>query len=173
MRLRAAVFVLLCLAAAWPATSATLEDVHRAVRVRDWERAASLCRELAERGDAEASYELAVMLRNGQGTRKDAAEAAGWFRRAAEAGHVRAQYNLAHLLQNGLGVPADGEEALEWYRRAAAGGHARARQRLARLEERGAALPARIDTAAASADERLARAIGISDARSVPSGVRG
>jgi uncharacterized protein len=64
------------------------------------------------------------MYANGQGVRRDEAQAAAWYRRAAEQGDASAQNNLGVMLANGQGVPQDDEQAVHWYRLAAEQGHA-------------------------------------------------
>ena len=86
--------------------------------------------ELAERGDAQAQYEMGLAARavysNGEGAAEDKAEAVKWFRKAAEQGHAEAQYSLGLSLAYGLGVRHDIEEAVKWFRKAAFRGHAEA-----------------------------------------------
>ena len=53
----------------------------------------------AERGNAEAQYNLGVAYRKGEGVTQDDAEAAKWFRRAAEQGNSAAQRALRELEQ--------------------------------------------------------------------------
>ncbi len=90
---------------------------------RDW-------RLLAEAGDAEAQYNLAVVQDIGRQSPANHAEAARWYRRAAEQGHAGAQHGLAYLHREGRGVPQDDREAARWYREAAAQGHAEAQYAL-------------------------------------------
>lgn len=65
----------------------------------------------AEAGDYIAQYQLAVKYANGDGLKKDSAEAVKWYRKAAEQGLVQAQYNLAYMLLSGEGVAKDMAEA--------------------------------------------------------------
>jgi TPR repeat protein len=73
----------------------------------------------AEKGDAEAQYDLGVYYGNGQGVAKDEIEAVNWYRKAAEQNYVEAQYNLGFCYYNGQGVAQDYAEAAKWYRKAA------------------------------------------------------
>ena len=79
-----------------------------AAAMREW-------RPLAEKGDANAQYELGRMYSNGHGVPKDDTEAARWFRLAAEQGYAKAQFNLGYMYQNGYGVPKDMTEAVRWF----------------------------------------------------------
>jgi TPR repeat protein len=76
--------------------------------------------------DADAQFNLGVMLANGKGVEQDLELALVWYQRAAEAGHVLAQYNLGSMYARGRGVDRDERRALEWYRMAAEQGAASA-----------------------------------------------
>jgi len=56
-------------------------------------QALSQLRSLANRGFAEAQFNLGWMYANGEGVPRDDAEAAKWYRRAAKLGHRQAIYN--------------------------------------------------------------------------------
>ena len=68
-----------------------LERGVAAWRRGDYETALALFRRLAEAGDPKAQFYLAEMYDEGQGTKKDAAEAARWIGRAADQGFAGAQ----------------------------------------------------------------------------------
>jgi localization factor PodJL len=77
----------------------------------------------AERGNAKAMHNLAVLYAEGAGGAKpDYATATEWFRRAAELGVRDSQYNLAILLGRGLGAPADLSQSYRWFAVAASQG---------------------------------------------------
>ncbi|CAG0952517.1 Secretory immunoglobulin A-binding protein EsiB [Geobacteraceae bacterium] len=86
----------------------------------------SRIRAAAQRGDASASFRLALMLLNGTGVARNTAEAARFMKMAAERGHVQAQYSLGTLYYEGTGVKQDRKQAAGWIARAAAGGDAEA-----------------------------------------------
>lgn len=75
----------------------------------------------AERGDAEAQYNLGRAYLLGEGVPKDAAEAVKWWRKAAEQGIAEAQHNLGRAYFLGEGVPKDYVQAYLWLNLAAAG----------------------------------------------------
>jgi TPR repeat protein len=77
------------------------------------------------------------MYANGQGVRRDDAQAAEWYRRAAEQGDASAQNNLGVMLANGQGVPQDDGQAVQWYRLAAEQGHALAQYNLGGMYNSG------------------------------------
>jgi len=79
----------------------------------------SKARQLAERGDADAQYELGEAYYEGQGVPRDYAEALGWFRKAADQFHLYANTHLGNMYERGEGVPADRAEAVRYYSRAA------------------------------------------------------
>jgi TPR repeat protein len=93
---------------------------HRAEAVKVWQS-------LAEQGDSEAAFTLAVLYNRGDGgVPKDMIEAVRWYRKAAEQGHVIAQYNLGVLYATGTGVTRDFNAAVQWWRMAALQGHSEA-----------------------------------------------
>ncbi len=57
----------------------------------DYATAFKLSLPLAERGGAEAQYNLGFMYEHGLGVSRDEAEAVTWYRKAAEQGHAAAQ----------------------------------------------------------------------------------
>jgi TPR repeat protein len=77
-------------------------------------------RMLAESGNPEAAYKLAMLFDTGaDGVNQDSAQAAYWYLQAAEAGHLHAQHNLAVAYASGDGVEMDISKALKWWKRAA------------------------------------------------------
>jgi TPR repeat protein len=84
----------------------------------------------AEKGDAEAQYNLGVYYDNGQGVAKDEIEAVNWYRKAAEQNNVSAQYNLGVSYAFGQGVAKNELEAVKWFRKAADQNHAAAQYNL-------------------------------------------
>lgn len=72
------------------------------------------------KGEAVAGYRLAMMLREGIGTRKDLAASYAWVVRASETGHGDAMISRAVMLATGEGVATDAAAARRWYEAAAA-----------------------------------------------------
>ncbi len=62
-----------------------------------------------------AQYSFGNVCYNGDGVKRDKAEAAKWYRKAAEQEVSLAQYNLGALLEKGEGVPESGTLAFDWY----------------------------------------------------------
>jgi len=85
---------------------------------------------LAEQGDAESQYNLALMYERGDIVTQDYKEAVKWYRLAAEQEYVFAQFNLGLMYKYGKGVTRDYKEAVRLYLLAAEQGNARAQQNL-------------------------------------------
>lgn len=88
----------------------------------DYGSAVAIWRPLAERGDADAQFNLGQAYRLGRGVTINLSAAKTWFERAATSGHLDAQTTLGLLLfQNG-----DQQQGLKWLKRAAEQGEPRA-----------------------------------------------
>jgi TPR repeat protein len=74
---------------------------------------------LANEGDLEAQYQLALRYETGAwGVFQDDKKALFWFERAARAGHTGAIASLVHVYERGLlGVKPDPAKAAEWHAR--------------------------------------------------------
>lgn len=96
----------------------------------DYEAAFKEWQPLAEQGNADAQFNLAIMYDNGWGVARDHRHAANWYLRAAQQGYVQAQLNLGVAYALGEGVPQDDHEAVKWYRKAAEQGNADAQHGL-------------------------------------------
>jgi len=88
----------------------------------DYATALRLLQPLAERGNREAQYNLAVMYANGWGVPRDEAESNRWYRKAAEQGDASAQSLVGSAYLFGRGVPKDFVQAYLWLNLAARGG---------------------------------------------------
>src|SRR4051794_16222444 len=109
-------------AAAAPLAAQSVKAGIDAWQRADYAGAITIWRPLAEKGDADAAFNLgqAYRLRRGGSTNLGAAQT--WFERAAEKGHVDAQATLGLLLfQNG-----NQAAGLKWLKAAAEQGEARA-----------------------------------------------
>lgn len=88
----------------------------------DYSRAVAIWRPLAEKGDADAQFNLGQAYRLGRGVPTNLAAAQTWFERAASKGHVDAQTTLGLMLfENG-----DRAGGVRWLRMAAEKGDPRA-----------------------------------------------
>ena len=79
-------------------------------------------RSFADRGDADAQFELGLRYLTGEGFKKDEKRGVEWLEKAASTGHLRAQYVYGSLFEDGVTVPKDLAKAVEWYQKAASGG---------------------------------------------------
>ena len=87
----------------------------------DYARAVAIWRPLAEKGDADAAFNLGQAYRLGRGVTTNLAAAQTWFERAAAKGHVDAQATLGLMLfENG-----DRAGGIRWLRMAAEKGEPR------------------------------------------------
>src|SRR5690242_16924348 len=88
----------------------------------DYSRAVGIWRPLAEKGDADAQFNLGQAYRLGRGVPTNLAAAQTWFERAASKGHVDAQTTLGLMLfENG-----DRVRGVRWLKLAAEKGDPRA-----------------------------------------------
>ncbi len=108
-------------------TSAAAQAPTVKAGVEAWQRgehaeAAAIWRNLAEKGDADAAFNLGQAFRLGRGVPADSTQAKRWFERAATRGHVDAQVSLGLLLFD------SGERgaAMSWLKKAADKGEPRA-----------------------------------------------
>lgn len=114
----AALAVLTASAAAAQTVKAGIEAWQRS----DYAGAVAIWRPLADKGNADAAFNLGQAYRLGRGVAVDLAAAQNWLERAARANHLDAQTTLGLLLfDSGSRGPA-----LEWLKRAADRGEPRA-----------------------------------------------
>ena len=94
--------------------------------------------ELAKSGDAEAQYNVGIIYANGQGAKKDMAQAMQWYEKSAEQGNGAAAYNLGKIYQE-MGVKDLHMyvKAKYWYEKAIAAGVMQANNNLASLYMQG------------------------------------
>jgi uncharacterized protein len=107
--------------AAQPA-SATVKAGVEAWQRGDYVRAVATWRALADKGDADAAFNLGQAYRLGRGVAADSGEARRWFGKAADANHLDAQVSLGLLLFDS----GDKDGALKWLSKAAERGEPRA-----------------------------------------------
>jgi len=88
----------------------------------NYTEAANGYRQAADKGDAEAQYNLSLFYASGKGVKMDHAEALKWLNLAAEQGHAKAQFKLASMYYNGRSVGRNLVEAYKWSTLAGNGG---------------------------------------------------
>ena len=109
-------------AAASPLGAQSVKAGIEAWQRADYSSAVAIWRPLAEKGDADAAFNLGQAYRLGRGVPTSLSSAKRWFERAAAKGHLDAQTTLGLLLfQN-----AEQAEGLRWLKAAAEMGEARA-----------------------------------------------
>jgi len=108
-----------------------------AAKKGNFAQALKLLKPLAEKGYANAQYNMGVFYKNGLGVTQDFKEAATWYRRAAEQGEPGALNNLGQLYQNGQGVPQNPKQAFRLYSLSAHQGFPQAQFNLGLLYEGG------------------------------------
>src|SRR3954447_1611598 len=112
---------LLCAVAA-PAPAQNVKAGIQAWQRADYSAAVAIWRPLAEKGNADAAFNLGQAYRLGRGVPINIAAATTWFGRAAAKGHVDAETTLGLLLfENG-----DQAGGLKWLKAAAEKGEPRA-----------------------------------------------
>ncbi len=109
-----------------------------AYRRGDFAGAMAEWQQVAQAGDATASYRIGQLYRRGEGLRyRDFEKAVYWYQRAAGRGYVPAQYEVARLQFEGLVVPRDIDEMMFWLWRAALSGHSASQVMLGAVYEYG------------------------------------
>jgi uncharacterized protein len=110
------------LAAAGALAAPTVKAGVEAWQRGDHAEATAIWRNLAEKGDADAAFNLGQAFRLGRGVPADSAQAKRWFEAAANKGHVDAQVSLGLLLFDSGERPI----AMNWLKKAALTGEPRA-----------------------------------------------
>ena len=99
-------------AAADPAAS--FADAARRHRAGDTAAAVAFWAPLAQKGDANAAYNLAVIHEHGDGVAMSLPEALKWYRIAAEKGDRASQSRLGTMYLNGEGTARNEKEGWRW-----------------------------------------------------------
>jgi TPR repeat protein len=105
-----------------PASAQSVQTGIQAWQRADYTRAVEIWRPLAERGDADAAFNLGQAYRLGRGVPTNLAAAKTWFERAAAKGHLDAETTLGLMLFE----TGDRAGGIPWLRTAAERGEPRA-----------------------------------------------
>ena len=106
------------------AAADNLGDAVDAMRTGNFAEAYCIMRPLAERGDADAQYNIGWMYLNGYGLRVNDSLALEWWNKASDQGHVDASFSIGMLYSLGDGeVRKDSEKAIDYYLLALKAGH--------------------------------------------------
>lgn len=116
---------------------ADLDKAFAAVHQKDYTAAYQLFLESAQAGNAEAQFNLGILLYEGQGIEKNQAQALDWIEKAAAQGWADAQYYLGNMYEFGRVVKQSYQSAAELYLKAAEQGNASAQTNLAVLYANG------------------------------------
>ena len=136
--MKRALLILICLsfsAPVWSSLEASMEEIEKLIRLRDYPQAVSRLESLAESGDPEAQYRLASLYRAGKGVDKDLAKATELHYQSALTGYADAQYSYGQLVEKADNSPKSLNEAIDWYQKAAAQDHELALLKLKQLED--------------------------------------
>ena len=107
--------------------------------ISDWDEGVKWFRKAAEQGNAEAQYNLGLMIIRGTGARQDGTEAVNWLLKAAEQGNADAQFLLGQVYDGGWAgdnyepgtePTPDPVAAKKWYGKAAEQGNSEAQAAL-------------------------------------------
>src|SRR6266542_3899463 len=85
----------------------------------DERKAFEITKKLADKGNLEAQYKLALLYEKGDGIEYDLEKTFYYYQKAAENGFNMAQNDLAICYENGKGTKKNLEKAFCWYNRAA------------------------------------------------------
>jgi len=150
--------LLLALTIAAAVTPAAAQSVRAGIDA--WQKgdtagAVAIWRPLADKGDADAAFNLGQAYRLGKGVPLDLAQAQGWLDRAARKGHIDAQATLGLLLfQNGNRIGA-----MRWLKAAAEAGEPRALLMVGTALYNGDGVPADLVTAYAYVSRAAAQGL--------------
>jgi TPR repeat protein len=114
---------------------------------RHFSRAAGLLSPLADGGNREAQYRMAIMAQNGLGMHENQDLAFRYMKAAAEAGLDVAQHGLGFMYMEGECTDRDAKKAVHWFRKAAEQGLAGSQTTLAMMYEEGRGVDKNMDEA--------------------------
>ncbi len=132
----------------------------------DYSAALAQWRPLAERGDADAQYQLGLAYRHGRGVKQDYPEAVRWFRLGEAQFHPGSLNQLGEMYEAALGLDAAEDEALKRYRDAAALSDRDAWANLGHAYESGVGVEVNYDEARRWYERAAERGAGMSARRS-------
>ena len=96
------------------------------LRNGDFNNAAKYFKSAADRGSAEAQYEIALLYKSGAGVAQSTANAFSYMKAAAEAGFTKAYRELGEMYHGGRGTAKDRSQAEYWYKKAVDAGDQKA-----------------------------------------------
>lgn len=93
-----------------------------AFEAKEFSRAAQILGPMADSGNADAQFRLAIMCQNGLGRVASEADAFKWMQAAAEQGMPLAEHGLGFMYLEGECAAKDPAKAVLWFSKAAAQG---------------------------------------------------
>lgn len=108
-----------------------------AFEAKNFSQALALLGPLAEKGEADSQYRLAIMYQNGLGVVRNELLAMKWMVAAANQNFPMAQHGLGFMYMEGDCVAKNSEKAVNWFRKAAEQGMAGSQTTLAMMYETG------------------------------------
>jgi TPR repeat protein len=110
-------------------------------------RAYELLFPLAEKGNTDALYRLAIISQNGLGMVANKEKALAWMQSAAEQGFDLAQHGLGFMYMEGECVEQDYAQAIHWFKLASEQGLAGAQATLGNMYQEGLGVEPDLDEA--------------------------
>lgn len=101
----------------------------------------------AEKGNADAQYDIGEMYEKGSGVATDAKKAFSWFEKSSNQGHVKAQFKVAYMYYKGVGVESNVTKAHKIMEHPANEGNVRAQFYLGQMYEKGDGVKSDLDEA--------------------------
>jgi uncharacterized protein len=114
---------------------------------KQFSRAVGLLTPLADQGNVEAQYRLAIMAQNGLGMLHNPLIAYSYMKSAAKAGLGLAQHGLAFMYMEGECTDKNPAKAVEWFKKAANQGLVGSLTTLAMMYEQGHGVEQDLDEA--------------------------
>lgn len=131
-----------------PTPEELVEQGKKHLENENYTEAMACFQKAAEKGNAEAEYNIAVLYFDGLGVEEDYETSAEWLKKSAEKDYPEAQNMLAVMYYGGVGVPQDYEKAAKWAKKAAAYDMTDAQYVLASLYADGKGVPQDFNKAA-------------------------
>ena len=113
------------------------QDGKAAYLAKDYDKALSILKPLADQGNGDAQVTLGLMYDYGHGVERDPARAIDWYTQAAEQGMPVVQHDLGVKYFQGMGIERDYDAAARWWHKAAAAGLADSQFNLGLMYYRG------------------------------------
>lgn len=133
-----------------PAMAIVLMTVAPAYAFQDdyvWQERFKTQSALADKGNADAQYDIGEMYEKGSGVATDVKKAFHWFEKAAAQGHVKAQFKVAYMYYKGQGVDGNIHKAFTLMDKPANEGNVRAQYYLAQMYANGDGVKADLEEA--------------------------